>query len=137
MGQKKGYVVLQSGWEYNDEVYMSTDGGTPLKVFADRGDAERYAQKMTLEELRKLPRDGLASYGYDWGEVFESSDEEKTSKLLAEAFGRKRFNLEDWWADGASIPEKISDENLQKVESAIILQFYEVVEVDVDGNLSK
>ncbi len=63
----KGYIVMESGTEYNDEVYSITEGGTPTRVFLDKTKAENHRDELLLEKLK----DGFnfGEYGYETREL--------------------------------------------------------------------
>ena len=48
MAGKTGYVVLEIGWEYNDEYYRrpESEGGKPMYVLATMKEAATRAEKM-------------------------------------------------------------------------------------------
>jgi len=49
--QTTGYVILEIGWEYNDENYYrpECEGGLPRKFFTDRGRAAIECEQMNKE----------------------------------------------------------------------------------------
>jgi hypothetical protein len=71
--KKIGYVLMEIGWEYNDENYYrpESEGGTPKKVFMDLAKANR-----ECAELNEASKNHIANYEYD-----EESGEEKEVSL--------------------------------------------------------
>jgi hypothetical protein len=98
MGQRKdiAYVVVERGYEYNDEYYNAESGGTPHNVFLLKKDAEAVALKRNIEFLRNIE---------------EYFFEEPTWHFGPEAY--KLLGLDG--GDTFMIPKETSDEVLYKV----------------------
>ena len=60
---KKGYVILEVGWEYNDEYYSTNNNGdtyeAPNEVFFDKTKAE---QEMEKRQIKSYKENHLMSY---------------------------------------------------------------------------
>ena len=69
------YVVVEVGYEYNDEYYEGNeeDYGTPHLIFDKKEEAQKEAQRLTLEMLRTTT--DIASYGGDF--IIEEKDYER------------------------------------------------------------
>ena len=52
------YVVMERGFEYNDEYYTEQEGGTPVKVFTSKEEAEKHRQKLEDKKRESLSRGG-------------------------------------------------------------------------------
>jgi len=54
MGMKV-YVVMEIGWEYNDENYYrpESEGGVPRTAYRDKDDAEEERCRLNIEMLKK------------------------------------------------------------------------------------
>lgn len=66
---KKGYVILEIGWEYNDEYYHTSNNGemyeAPKELYLDKAKAEAECLKREINSFRGQ---SLGVYFYD-GEV--------------------------------------------------------------------
>lgn len=51
----KGYVVLEIGWEYNDETYSRHEdgGGIPIVVYKDLATAVSSAEKLNVQKRKE------------------------------------------------------------------------------------
>lgn len=120
---KKGYIIQEIGYEYNDEYYYKSEcgGGTPKMVFTD----EILAKKKMLElEINEWKGKCLCDYGEDFEGMAE--DDEEFSRILEE------LGIDDLWRD--SVPADASDDLIKKLIKHADIRFYEIIEVDVDEN---
>lgn len=55
MAMKKGFCVLQIGWEYTDEHFRrpDCDGGTPIAVYSNARQAHVAMQKMNAAKVKE------------------------------------------------------------------------------------
>lgn len=125
MENKKGYVVLEVGFEYNDEINHTGNYGAtyeaPNKVFLSKEKAEAQVKIQTFEKLRGLD---LGSYCYGLKEITKKG---KMDILLgiSEEMG---IEIEE----GGAIPEEATDEQLEKILNCITLEFFTMVEVELE-----
>lgn len=75
------HVVVETSFEYNDEVYHSVEGeaGAPVIGYKNKKKAETECKRRTIEWLRSCSN--LWEYGYGADEVV--SDQDKLQKLLS------------------------------------------------------
>lgn len=144
----KVYVVLESGWEYNDEIYYTPDscGGNPKCVFEDKKLAQEYADEITAKHLAGMR---LGDYCYS---ITDIVDEDKMSKLLSllavsskpikckcgklslqgdlycSACGKSANNVFKGNRD-LIIPSNLPDETYVKIAKLVDIDFCKVVEV--------
>ena len=53
MSTKKGYMVLEVGWEYNDEGYNNSGGfESPTEVYLDKETADKAYNKIVLKDAK-------------------------------------------------------------------------------------
>jgi hypothetical protein len=116
------YIIQRIGYEYNDEVYHTTEsgGGTPEKVYSDKQKAQDRCDELNATELSGC---AIMEYGYSFEEIF--SNLEKANLVLSKI--------------GAPIPEdtdwdyklpKMTVSQYKKVAPYIKVKFFEVVEVE-------
>ncbi len=128
MEKKKGYIVLEVGFEYNDEYYSTGNYGAtyeaPKKVFTDKEKAIIELNKKTFEKLRG---EDLGRYGGDGLDgICKKGMNDMFSKICQEEFD---IVVDDY---DIEIPEDATDEQLSKIVECLDLEFFELVEVDLD-----
>ena len=117
----KAYVVMEVGWEYNDEVYYTTEdkAGKPSVVYKDKNKAEEVCRKCNID---KLLQEDLIHYCYDIDDVLEPGFEEYVKEINGEFF-------ED---EGVlRLPNTRTPEQEMKLLSLINLRFFTVSEVEI------
>lgn len=128
MENKKGYIVLEVGFEYDDESYSTGSYGTtyeaPKKVFTDKENAIVELNKKTFEKLRG---EDLGRYGGDGLDgICNRGMSDEFSKICKEEFD---INTDDYEIE---IPEDATDEQLIKITKYLKIKFFELVEIDLD-----
>src|SRR5690242_20685177 len=127
----KSYVVVQIGYEYDDNYYRrcQSDGGQPVHVFFDKSLADKVWAKKNLDELKSLIRSNELEY------YMEDGCSEKEAEAYKEAGFKVRDNDGDWPEFKIEeVPEDITDEQAVKLFNNISLRWYDVVEVDATVN---
>lgn len=92
------YVVVQRGWEYNDEYYYRSydshgDEGRPIKIFNDNGKAHAYCDVENLKRLGEL--EDLCNYWEDPNNMLAIDKVQflvEWDKIFGTSFAGK-----DWW----------------------------------------
>lgn len=127
-----GYVVLQKGFEYNDEVYSTTEsgGGNPHKIFFTKEGAEEEVEKMNIEEFKQT---NITHYSYDIEDICDDSDELlQFCNSLNEKYGK--IESKNRWdsVDQYRLHNMATAEESKKYIKMVNLTFYEMVDVEVD-----
>lgn len=127
----KVFVVIESGWQYNDEYYYrACDGdtrvGRPTRVFTDRERASAKARELDIQQIKGCCLNDYASDGIL--ELIVEGREKELSQLLT---GSPDC---DWssWRYRAYVALGISDELADKILNCINIGWYDVVEVEID-----
>jgi len=126
---KKAYVVIERGYEYNDEIYhqpeTDDDCGKPEHVYFDQKKALDVAQKLNSKFFSGLR---LCEYCYGIDEILVDEDEE-TCQKLSEIIGKPltKDELEEF-----EVPENLTEKQLEEISKLFNLEFYSVVAVDAD-----
>lgn len=128
MKKQKGYIVLEVGYEYNDEYYSTGNYGdmyeAPKKVFLDK---EKAAVELRTKTLEKLRGEDLGRYnGCGLEGICKKGMQNEFCRIFKEEFGK---DTERWEFE---IPEKATDEQLTKIIECLDLDFFELVEVELD-----
>jgi hypothetical protein len=66
------YVLMEAGWDYNDEIQFRPDGGGghPKKVFSSKDKAQKECDNLNVKEFKKLFATGeIVEYFYNWDEL--------------------------------------------------------------------
>ena len=119
-----GFVIMSIHYEYNDEVYHTTesDAGKPLKVFTDEAQAQKYADRLNVQELRGLE---IGSYTYDLDDIQEDPEAfEAWFKKFGVEVNDAKWNL--------TVPKEATDTDLLELYNMITLEFYTVVPTEME-----
>ncbi len=126
----KYYIINEIGYQYNDETYDKQDGGTPVKIFNTKLDAEKYADELTYRKIIDLD---INCYGY--GDKI--TDKETVAKILTEITDCNYSNnidmLDDW---DFQLP-KMTFTDFQKIKPYLDIELFVVVPCDGDLNSEK
>ena len=133
------YVLMEEGWEYNDETYFHphSGGGTPHSFYTKESDAQAECDKRNLASFKKLWKSGdIHDYCYGFDELVsydlsKNKGRKKTlSALLEKIFGKDFEEMTENFYNRAEFQiESDSDEDWKALMSHIKLNFWEVVPV--------
>lgn len=125
----KSYILMEKGYEYDDNYYNPVDGGIPKKVFFDIKDAE--AEHLKLE-IKNFKNTDITSYMYDIEDYLNVSKEvfENYINSLNEKYGKP--NKKAWESGEFQLNESATEEEAKKYFDMISLRFFEISEVEVD-----
>lgn len=126
----KAYVILQKGFEYNDEVYTEGEGGNPQIVCFSKEDAKIKVDELNFKEYKKT---SLTDYTYDIEDILRVDVEEyeKFNESLVEKYGP--ITKANRWDDTENILHPMASvEESKKYCDMTTLSFYDVVETEVD-----
>jgi hypothetical protein len=118
----KYYIIQRLNWEYNDEVYHTSEsgGGTPEKIYSDAQKAQDKCDELNAAEMSGLR---IMEYGYDLDDVFRNSD--KANAILAKL--NAPIPEDDNW--DYQLP-KMTAAQYKKLAPCLNVKFFEVVEVE-------
>ena len=127
-----GYVVLQKGFEYNDEIYSSSEsgGGNPHKIFFTKEGAKEEVEKLNIEEFKQT---NITEYTYDIEDIWDDPNELLQFCIsLNDKYGK--IESKNRWDSGDNyrLHKKATDEESKKYIKMVNLTFYEMVDVEVD-----
>ena len=126
------YVVLQKGFEYNDEVYSQSEsgGGHPHKIFFTIEAAKEEVDKINITEFKQT---NITDYSYDIEDICDDPDELLS---LCNSLNEKYGNIESgnkWNSpDEYRLHQMATDEEANQYIKMVDLHFYEIAEVEVD-----
>lgn len=126
----KAYIVMKKGYEYDDNIYNETEGGTPKTVCFSKEDAIEKAKELNVKEYQTS---SITEFSYEYEECVnvELSVFESFNKSLVEKYGKIETkyswdNTEYW------LHPKANQDEIDQYCKMVSISFYEVVEVDVD-----
>lgn len=128
MEKKKGYLVLEVVYKYNDEYYHTGDYGVtyeaPENIYLSKEKAEAVLKQKTFEKLRE---EDLGRYGgYGLESICKKDKIGQFERVMMEEF---EINTDDY---DLEIPNTATDEQLEKVLEYLDLEFFKLVEVEVE-----
>lgn len=109
------FVVMERDFEYTDEYYYSTEGGNPVKAFADREEAEAEAERMNNSFIETCDSHSLAEYFQgsddgDWGECCAAAQGDIKKRLAyAHEHGFYVFHVVEVRMEPPAQPEAPND----------------------------
>ena len=122
-----GYVILEVGYEYNDEIYHSGYNGdsyeAPKEVFTDKEKAKAEMVLRTNKHLRGL---SLGHYCYGLDEI--THREEDLIKFFNDEFSVD-LSGDDYYE--MDVPTSATDGQLAKLQELIHLKFFKLQEVEL------
>jgi len=126
------FVILQKGFEYNDEIYSQSEsgGGNPHKIFFTREGCSEEVERMNIKEFKET---NITQYSYDIEDICDDPEELlEFCKALEEKYGKMEST--DRWdsPDEYRLHKMATDEESKKYRDMVNLYFYEMVEVEVD-----
>lgn len=128
-----GYVVLEIGYEYNDEFYYKNGDncGTPTKIYLDKNKALHEVN--ALNERAILEIDNICEYAEDIREIIHDVNEfERILKNYD-----KSVDADDSHAMGESFRQhflKFNSTDKRRILRLIKLEFFSIQEVEIDEN---
>lgn len=126
----KAYVVVERGFEYNDEIYDLNEERSPRQVFLDKASALGEAETRNMEQIRQF--NPLAfCYGID---EITSLEREELGRRVSEILGQQyQLPGEDVaWELDPIFPSWASDDQMRAIAKLFDrLEFFQVIEADV------
>lgn len=125
---------MQTGYEYNDEVYFQTEGGHPSKIFKTREKAQQAADQKNMAEFKTIIKDGsIRDYGYNLDEVLDNKNATNfelndPKGIFMRVFGK---SADKWWKDYnyRGFLMEPSEKDMKRLMDCFNVEFYHVVEV--------
>ena len=119
----KGYVILEVGFEYNDEIYHTGNYGetyaAPNTVFMDKDKAIEEVDKLNVNKLRG---EYLDYYGYGVEEF--ANDEDAFME-----FWRREFDKDAEYE--FRVPSDATDEQLKGLIKLLSFRFFTLKEIEL------
>lgn len=132
------YLVMEQGFDYNDEYYFQVDGGHPDSFFATREEADTACEAKNLAEFKRLVKEGyIREYSSDGLDGLLSDKATEDELLYDSGIFKTLFGLtaEDWyeaqWNHRVDDKLKVepTEEQWKRLMNCFNLDFYNVVTV--------
>lgn len=126
----KAYVILRKGFEYDDNIYSESEGGTPNLIVFSKEDANRKVDELNAKEFKEC---SISEYSYDMEDILtvEMSEYEEFNESLNAKYG-KIESKNRWESTENRLHPMANEEETRKYIKMIDMSFYEAVETDID-----
>jgi hypothetical protein len=127
---KKAYVILKKGFEYDDNIYNESDGGTPNLIVFSKEDAELKVNELNIEELKNC---SISEYSYDMEDILnvEIDEYDKFNESLNKKYGKPKSENR-WDSYENKLHPMANEEEANQYIKMVSITFYEAVETDID-----
>jgi hypothetical protein len=127
---EKAYVILRKGFEYDDNIYNETEGGSPSLIVFSKEDAMKKVEELNIKEFKEC---SLHEYSYDLEDSLnvEVSEYDEFNESLNTKYGKPE-SKNRWDSFENKLHPMANEEETQKYMSMVKLSFYEAVETDID-----
>ena len=127
---KKAYVILKKGFEYDDNIYNESDGGTPNLIVFSKEDAQLKVNKLNIQELKNC---SISEYSYDMEDILnvEIDEYDKFNESLNQKYGKPE-SKNRWDSFENKLHPMANEEEANRYIKMVSISFYEAVETDID-----
>ena len=115
------YIVVEQGYEYNDENYTETDGGDPKVVYFDKAKAEAEVKRLTIDALRPTFDYEMPGFSTDGAEATQE-DIDALKALVGEdnVSYQSGWNGESFYIEGITFPDSMSDDEVLRIAKLVM-----------------
>ena len=127
---EKAYVILRKGFEYDDNIYSETEGGSPSLIVFSKEDAMKKVEELNIKEYKEC---SLHEYSYDLEDSLnvEISEYDEFNESLNTKYGKPE-SKNRWDSFENRLHPMANEEETEKYMKMVNLSFYEAVETDID-----
>lgn len=134
-----GYIILETGFEYNDEINYASEngGGHPVQIYLNQ---EKALAKMKEMNIQTMCDTGLNEYFYSVDEMFNNVPKVKKicekyiSKLVAD-YELDTDDTESFSHTVSKCLEIMTMPDKEAIYAELDLEFYTLAEVDIDSGV--
>jgi hypothetical protein len=121
---------MKKGYEYDDNIYNETEGGTPKTVCFSKEDAIEKAKELNAKEYQF---NSITEFSYEYENCVnvEWSVFENFNKSLIEKYGKIKTKY-SWDNTENRLHPSANEDEINEYCKMVTVSFYEVVDVDVD-----
>lgn len=126
----KAYVILEKGFEYDDNIYNEQEGGNPSLIVFSKEDAKNKILELNINQFKKT---SLTDYCYDMQDVLnvEIDEFDKFNESLVAKYGKIESNNK-WESVENRLHPSADAEESKKFIDMVNITFFEVHETDID-----
>jgi hypothetical protein len=127
---EKAYVILRKGFEYDDNIYSESEGGSPSLIVFSKEDAKKKVDELNAKEYKQC---SLNEYSYDLEDSLsvDVSEYDEFNDSLTAKYGKPELKNK-WESSENRLHPMANEEEIKKYMSMVKLSFYEAVETDID-----
>lgn len=127
---EKAYVILKKGFEYDDNIYSESEGGSPSLIVFSKEDAMKKVEELNIKEYKEC---SLHEYSYDLEDALsvEVSEYDEFNESLNTKYGKPESKSK-WESYENRLHPMANEEEIQKYLKMVSISFYEAVETDID-----
>jgi hypothetical protein len=127
---KKAYVILRKGFEYDDNIYNETEGGSPSLIVFSKEEAQQKVYELNIKEFKEC---SLSTYSYDMEDILNVEVDEYTefNESLNQKYGKPEAKNR-WDSTENTLHKMANEEECKKYDEMVSMSFYEFVETDID-----
>ena len=127
---KKAYVILKKGFEYDDNIYSESEGGSPSLIVFSKEDAKLKVKELNAKEYKQC---SLNEYSYDLEDSLsvDVSEYDEFNESLNAKYG-KPDSKNRWESYENRLHPMANEEETEKYIKMVSMSFYEAIETDID-----
>ena len=127
---EKAYVILRKGFEYDDNIYSESEGGSPSLIVFSKEDANRKVNELNAKEFKQC---SISEYSYDMEDILtvEISEYDKFNESLNQKYGKPE-SKNRWESYENRLHPEANEEEAEKYIKMVSMSFYEAIETDID-----
>jgi hypothetical protein len=127
---EKAYVILRKGFEYDDNIYSESEGGSPSLIVFSKEDANRKVDELNAKEFKQC---SISEYSYDMEDILtvEISEYDKFNESLNQKYGKPE-SKNRWESYENRLHPMANEEETEKYIKMVSMSFYEAIETDID-----
>lgn len=127
---KKGFVILKKGFEYDDNIYKETEGGSPSLIVFTKEEAKKKVYELNIKEYKDC---SISNYSYDLEDCLNVDVNEyiEFNESLNAKYGK--IESKNKWDDCINkLHPMANEEEAKKYFEMVSVRFYDCVETDID-----
>jgi hypothetical protein len=127
---EKAYVILRKGFEYDDNIYSESEGGSPSLIVFSKEDANRKVNELNAKEFKQC---SISEYSYDMEDILtvEIDEYDKFNESLNQKYGKPE-SKNRWESYENRLHPMANEEETEKYIKMVSMSFYEAIETDID-----
>ena len=127
---EKAYVILRKGFEYDDNIYSESEGGSPSLIVFSKEDANRKVDELNAKEFKQC---SISEYSYDMEDILtvEIDEYDKFNESLNQKYGKPE-SKNRWESYENRLHPMANEEETEKYIKMVSMSFYKAVETDID-----